>query len=101
VREITPGEKNLIAYLIVSQPLATPELRTFLREKLPEYMVPSIFLFLNELPLTPNGKIDRKALPTPKQAESELTDTLLKPKDTLEFQMSKIWEEVLGTILFK
>ncbi|MEW5958866.1 MAG: amino acid adenylation domain-containing protein, partial [Chloroflexota bacterium] len=96
VRELTPGEKRLAAYLIAAQPLSTPELRSFLRDKLPEYMIPSIFVFLEALPLTPNGKVDRKALPAPHQAEPKRSDALLAPRDTLEFQISRIWAEVLG-----
>lgn len=80
VREDTPGDKRLVAYLVPKQPFATQNgskdgphpvnlemaaLRTSLRANLPEYMIPSTFVFLEALPLTPNGKVDRKALPQP------------------------------------
>lgn len=96
VREIATGDKNLVAYVIAGHPLTTDELRPFLKEKLPEYMIPSFFVFLDALPLTPNGKIDRKALPVPNPAKPKLADAFSGPRDTLEFQMTKIWEDILG-----
>ena len=71
-----------------------PQLRAYLREKLPDYMVPSAFVVLDELPLTPNGKVDRRALPPPEYAEVGAGGFL--PKDTLELVLLKIWEDVLG-----
>ena len=67
VREDDPGDKRLVAYFIPDQEPARPvsELRTFLRQKLPNYMIPAIFMRLEALPLTPNGKINRRALPIP------------------------------------
>jgi thioesterase domain-containing protein/acyl carrier protein len=59
-------------------------------------MVPSAFVVLDALPLTPNGKVDRRALPAPNQAESDLQDAFLAPRDTLELQLAHIWEELLG-----
>ncbi|MBJ6762138.1 alpha/beta fold hydrolase [Myxococcaceae bacterium JPH2] len=66
-----------------------------LRLQLPEYMVPSGFVFLDSLPLSPNGKVDRRALPAPR-AEERITRERLAPRDTVEQQLARIWEEILG-----
>ncbi|MFN6567973.1 amino acid adenylation domain-containing protein [Dendronalium sp. ChiSLP03b] len=95
-REDIPGDKHLVAY-IVPQPQVTPTisiLRSFLKEKLPEYMVPSAFVILESLPLTPNGKIDRRALPAP-QASSELSDKYVAPRTPIEEILAVIWQQVL------
>lgn len=73
-----------------------PQLRTYLQEKLPEYMVPGAFVMLSALPLTPNGKIDRKALPAPGLSRSALESAYVAPRTPIEEQLSKIWAEVLG-----
>jgi len=67
-----------------------------LKEKLPEYMVPSAFVTLDTLPLTPNGKVDRRALPAPGGMRPELEDAFVVPRDALEEQLAGIWAEVLG-----
>ncbi|MBV9791503.1 MAG: amino acid adenylation domain-containing protein, partial [Chloroflexi bacterium] len=72
-----------------------PQLRTFLKEKLPEYMVPAAFVLLDTLPVTANGKIDRKALPAPQLTTAALTDTFTAPQDTIEEQLVEIWENLL------
>ena len=95
-REDTPGNKRLVAY-IVPQKDTTPtpnELRQLLKEKLPEYMVPSAFVMLESLPLTPNGKIDRRALPAPEQSY-ERTDKFILPRNPIEEILVTIWTEVL------
>ncbi len=97
VREDSPGDKRLVAYG-VSAPGAVPtasELRSFLQQKLPDYMVPSAFVFLNELPLTPNGKVDRKALPVPDQSRPELNEGYVGPRSVTEQRLAQIWSEVL------
>ena len=97
-REEVPGDKRLAAYVVVRQePTPTfSELRRFLKEKLPDYMIPSSFVYLDVLPLTPNGKVDRRALPAPEKVRQETTESYLKPRDELELQLTKIWEKVLG-----
>ncbi|TRT83455.1 MAG: non-ribosomal peptide synthetase, partial [Microcystis aeruginosa Ma_AC_P_19900807_S299] len=95
-REDTPGNKRLVAY-IVPEKETTPtpsEMRQFLKEKLPEYMIPSAFVILESLPLTPNGKIDRRALPAPEQ-NHERTDKFIAPRNPIEEILVTIWTEVL------
>ncbi|MBW3585942.1 MAG: amino acid adenylation domain-containing protein, partial [Cyanobacteria bacterium 0813] len=92
------SDKRLVAYIVSSQQQkpTTDELRCFLKQKLPDYMVPSAFVFLDTLPLTPNGKIDQRALPAPEGLRQEPASTFVPPSDDLEIQLTKIWENVLG-----
>jgi amino acid adenylation domain-containing protein len=93
----TPGEKHLIAY-VVQQPgasLTQAELRTYLRATLPEHMLPSGFVTLDELPLTANGKTDRRALQNLAPPETPRQETFVAPRDELERQLTDIWQEVL------
>jgi amino acid adenylation domain-containing protein len=93
---IEPAGKRLVAYIVPkSEPIATSELRSFLSDKLTEFMVPSAFVMLDSLPLTPNGKIDRKALANLEQAHSEL-DTIVAPRTPVEEMLVGIWAEILG-----
>ncbi len=99
--EERPGDKRLIAYVVAvpAENDPSPGLRSFLQEKLPEYMIPSAFEFLDALPRTPNGKVDRRALPEPNWERSRLdthTKAPVVPRDILEVQLAKIWEKVLG-----
>lgn len=96
VRVDQPGNKRLVAYVILNQDssLAISELRSFLKAKLPEYMMPSAFVVLEKIPRTPNGKVDRHALPTP-NIELSVSASFVPPRDTLELQLAHIWEEVL------
>ncbi|MEH1869179.1 MAG: amino acid adenylation domain-containing protein [Nostoc sp.] len=98
VKEDGPNDKRLVAYIVphLEQTPTKDELRCFLKEKLPDYMVPSAYVFLDTLPLTPNGKIDRRALPVPDSTRLDSENTYLAPRDQLEFQLIKIWEKVLG-----
>ncbi|HEX4382772.1 MAG TPA: amino acid adenylation domain-containing protein [Myxococcales bacterium] len=90
-REDRPGDKRLVAYVVASAPLASGELREFLRGKLPEQMIPAAFVALEALPLTANGKVDRKALPAP-EAEMRAPG----PAATaLETELIVLWEELL------
>ncbi|WP_407882731.1 condensation domain-containing protein, partial [Scytonema sp. NUACC26] len=90
------GDKRLVAYL-VSQTEETPaisELRSFLKQQLPEYMVPSYFVVLDVLPLTPNGKVDRKALPDP-SGKSEASHDFVAPRTPIEEMLASIWASLL------
>ncbi|MEA5602496.1 non-ribosomal peptide synthetase [Nostoc sp. UHCC 0252] len=96
-REDIPNDYRLVAYLVTHEN-ATPsinELRGFLKEKLPEYMLPSAFVLLDALPLTPNGKIDRRALKPPEKLRPELTASFQPPQSEMEQQIAKFWQEVL------
>jgi amino acid adenylation domain-containing protein/thioester reductase-like protein len=92
----TPESKRLVAYLTGPDPaFDTQKLRVFLKEKLPEYMVPSSFVMLDALPLSPNGKLDRKALPAPERPRAELSPSFEPPKSDLEKTLAAMWAEVL------
>ncbi|HKF49644.1 MAG TPA: amino acid adenylation domain-containing protein [Terracidiphilus sp.] len=73
-----------------------PEVRSFLESRLPEYMIPSAFVVVEQLPLTPNGKVDRKALPEPDDARPS-TEPFVAPRTPVEEALQKIWQELLGT----
>jgi aspartate racemase len=95
IREDHPGDKRLVAYLVPNAQEVMPSiLRHFLKEKLPDYMVPSAFVQMEAMPLTPNGKIDRRALPAPKQTQ-ENHESFVAPQDQLEQQLANLWEKVL------
>lgn len=97
LHENPSGGNQLVAYFVsTTEPVLTvSELREFLKERLPEYMVPAIFVCLSCLPLTPNGKIDRRALPTPRQSDSALTRTNVGPRTPVEATLAEIWAQVL------
>ncbi|HEY5730270.1 MAG TPA: amino acid adenylation domain-containing protein [Anaerolineales bacterium] len=93
------SDASLVAYVIPAVPEKEAEaiqLREYLRTKIPEYMVPSIFVNLESLPLTPNGKVDLKALPAPSQSRPELRAPYVAPQTQLEIELSEICAEVLG-----
>ncbi|MFL6253473.1 MAG: amino acid adenylation domain-containing protein, partial [Pyrinomonadaceae bacterium] len=94
-REDEVGDARLVAYLVAaedSQPDAS-ELRSFLRQRLPDYMVPSAFVLLEEMPLTENGKVDRRALPAPEAQET--SEAYVAPRTPMEEMLASIWAEVL------
>jgi acyl-coenzyme A synthetase/AMP-(fatty) acid ligase len=96
-RQDAPDDIRLVAYMVAaagSNPSAD-DLRSFLQSKLPDYMVPSAFLFLDSLPLTSNGKLDRKALPAPDHSRPELYDAFVAPRNAVEAVLANIWAEVL------
>ena len=117
-RETPLGDKQLVAYVVVHRKLdqdahedtahpeiadgqqelpkppdeqLAPKLREFLLSKLPAYMVPAAYVFLNNLPLTPNGKLDRRALPEPRLSRSQFVE----PETPLQRELAKIWQNVL------
>ncbi|MCP4659783.1 MAG: amino acid adenylation domain-containing protein, partial [bacterium] len=96
VREDTPGDRRLVAYLVVEGETApaAPELRDALKAALPDYMVPSALVVLEALPLTPNGKVDRAALPAPERSAPE--SAFVAPRDPIEELLAEIWAAVLG-----
>jgi thioesterase domain-containing protein/aryl carrier-like protein len=96
IREDQPGDKRLVTYLVPTkaQEVMPNTLRQFLKEKLPDYMVPSAFVKLEAMPLTPNGKVDRRALPAPEQTQ-ENHESFVAPLDKLEQQLANLWEKVL------
>jgi amino acid adenylation domain-containing protein/non-ribosomal peptide synthase protein (TIGR01720 family) len=96
-REDTPGTKRLVAYLVpeAAGP-KTQELKDFLKERLPEYMVPALFVTLEALPLTPNGKVDRRALPAPDKGRSDPDKPYVAPSTPAEQTLAALWAEVLG-----
>jgi amino acid adenylation domain-containing protein len=95
-REDTPGEPSLAAYVVYERETPTfRELRMYLAEHLPAYMVPSAIVSLTSLPTTPNGKIDRKALPEPSRERDESAEGYRPAQTPLEERLVTIWEEVL------
>jgi natural product biosynthesis luciferase-like monooxygenase protein len=97
-REDSPGDKRLVAYVTApdGQPPKPAELRDYLQERLPEYMVPAYFVFLESFPHTPNKKIDRKMLPPPEKDQPESAIGFEPPQTELEERLAQIWAEVLG-----
>jgi amino acid adenylation domain-containing protein len=90
------GDERLVAYIVPRH--ASPsnsELREFLQEKLPEYMIPSVFITLDELPLTPNGKIDHRALPSPDTIKLESEMVFVAPRNRVEEILAGSWLQVL------
>jgi amino acid adenylation domain-containing protein len=96
-REDEPGNKQLVAYVVAasgSQPSAS-ELRDHLRQRLPEYCIPSAVIVLDELPLTSNGKVNRHALPAPNDVRDESWSDYVAPRTPAEEMLAGIWAEVL------
>jgi amino acid adenylation domain-containing protein len=97
-RENEPGDKRLVAYIVPSDKslLRVGKLRNFLKEKLPDYMIPSAFVMMDSLPLTPNGKVDRKALPLPESGREYCEELFVSPRTPAEEMLACIWCDVLG-----
>ena len=99
----SPTDKRLVAYVVPEEapPSAGDQrfahtLRDFLRKKLPEYMVPSAFVFLDGFPLSPAGKVDRRALPAPDWSSPELERAFIAPRSPVEKALADAWSRVLG-----
>lgn len=89
------GEKVLVVYLVSDKEINKSELKDFLQERLPDYMIPGFYVDLNELPLTPNGKINRKALPNI-SGNDVLRKEYVAPRNEIEEKLAFIWQDVLG-----
>ncbi|AHJ29027.1 non-ribosomal peptide synthetase [Nodularia spumigena CS-584] len=103
IREDQPEQKRLVAYVIPNEEtreqgkenlLTSQSLRSFMREKLPEYLVPSAFVLLDNLPLTPNGKVDIYSLPAPEEIVS--TSEFIAPRTQIEAQLANIYTQILN-----
>lgn len=93
-REDRAGDKYLCAYVVCKDELNVSNMREFLKEVLPNYMIPSYFVELDKLPLNPNGKVDRKALPAP-LINAERRDEFVAPRNQVEAELVEIWKQVL------
>jgi thioesterase domain-containing protein/acyl carrier protein len=99
VASVVEQDKRLVAYIVWRQSaLSLSEMREYLKQYLPEYMIPSHWVTMNELPLTPNGKIERKKLPSPFEIQRELVGEkeLIKPRDLLEYKLAQLWSSLLN-----
>ena len=96
LREDDPGERRLVAYVVLKpgQADAPRELRSLLKQHLPDYMLPSAFVALDRLPLTRNGKVDRAALPAP-DFEHQLKEAFVPPRTEWELRLAQLWRELL------
>ncbi len=95
----TTGEKRLVAYLVMSSPdlpVDVTAVREVLKQRLPDYMIPAVFISLPAFPLTPNGKVNRLALPAPEAMARQLRSHYVAPRDTVELQLVPIWEDLLN-----
>ena len=96
VSTIAPPLPDQVSSSVLCPSSLLNELRSFLKARLPKYMVPSAFVTLDALPLTPNGKVDRKALPAPKSDRPELETTYVMPQTEVERAVASVWQAVLG-----
>ncbi|MEH1824939.1 MAG: amino acid adenylation domain-containing protein [Nostoc sp.] len=98
VREDVPGDKRLVAYIVPKQKpeVSTATLKCFLQEKLPDYMIPAVFVILDSLPLTLNGKVDRRNLPGCDRTRPNLEETFVAPRNSIEEKLAVIWTALLA-----
>jgi len=90
------GNKYLVAYYVADDDIQPVDLRASLKERLPEYMIPSRYIRMEVLPLTPNGKVDRKALPEPDGLKVAVETEHIAPRNEIEHVLAELWQEVLG-----
>ena len=97
-REDDNQDVRLVAYIIPQSSIdwTVSELRKFLSEKLPDYMIPSLFMQMETFPLTSNGKIDRKSLPEPDGIRPDLESSFVPPRTPVEKKIAAIWTNILG-----
>ncbi|HZS44938.1 MAG TPA: amino acid adenylation domain-containing protein, partial [Blastocatellia bacterium] len=98
LREDQPGHKQLVAYVVLrSQSVSSgDQLRAYLAQSLPDYMIPTAFVMLEALPVSPNGKVDLKALPAPDRSNLSLDKSYVAPRTAIEKELADIWGSVLG-----
>jgi non-ribosomal peptide synthetase component F len=98
MREEIPGQPYLAAYVVsrAGSAVSANDLRQFLHERIPAYMVPSTFVLMEKLPLTPNGKVDRRALPSPTEVSATPDKATESPLNEVESALAEIWREVIG-----
>ncbi len=94
-----PDNKQLVAYIEpdAKTSLSKKDVRSFLLGQLPDYMIPSVIVFLDKLPVTPTGKVNRQALPEPEALGQDHERVYIAPRDSIEVQLASIWEKVLKT----
>jgi amino acid adenylation domain-containing protein len=97
-REDAQGNTVLAAYVVPTDgpPPEAGDLRAFLKERLPDYMIPAAFVLLDRLPLTPNGKVDRRALPAPERAATAAVAAYVPPRTATEEKLAAVWADLLG-----
>ncbi len=95
LRDKEPASRQLVAYIVPREGMAPAELRRYLREGLPQYMVPSRFIMLPALPLSPSGKVDRRALPAPDDTHERPGGEEAAPRNEIEEQLVHAWSELL------
>ncbi|PTX92716.1 MupA/Atu3671 family FMN-dependent luciferase-like monooxygenase [Opitutus sp. ER46] len=97
LRTDTPDDPRLVAYLVPAGTEAPPaaRLREFLKQKLPDHMVPAVYVPMARLPLTPNGKVDRKALPAPQASVAQSAQEFVAPTGDVEQTLAGIWKDIL------
>ncbi len=93
---VADGDRDLVAYYVTDARIVSSELSEFLRERLPQYMIPSHFIPMERLPLTTSGKVDKKRLPNPATSTADYSTRYAEASDDLERQLVSIWRKVLG-----
>jgi amino acid adenylation domain-containing protein len=97
VREGAPGDRRIVAYVVpaIAGHDLRDELRRFLKGKLPDHMIPAVFVLLGEFPHTPNGKVDRKQLPRPTEIGRDSETAFVAPANEIEKTIASVWQELL------